>query len=58
MVDDPNLCDQYWRGWLAAVMEVFTTVSKELQPIPGVPPAAATVQPPDSGDVDADDIPF
>jgi len=56
--DDPHLCDQYWRGWLAAVSEVFAAVSKELPPIPGVAPATAPVQAPDSRHVDPEDIPF
>jgi hypothetical protein len=32
-VTDLELCDQYWRGWLAGVLEVWGEVSEELQPI-------------------------
>jgi hypothetical protein len=61
-VEDVHLCDQYWRGWLAGVQEVFHEVTPELEPIHPSPPypvaAEAIEDPADSGDVDPDDIPF
>ena len=49
-IDDANPCDQYWRGWLRGVRDLYDTASQELEPIR--PPAPAP------GDVDPDDIPF
>ena len=49
-IDDANQCDQYWRGWLRGVRDLYATASQELEPIR--PPAPA------AGDVDPDDIPF
>ncbi len=46
----PHLCDQYWRGWLAGVRDVFAEVSTVLEPVDEDVPA--------SGDIDPDDIPF
>jgi len=41
-VDDPNMGEQYWRGWLAGVKGIFEKVKEELEPIlpppPGDPP--------------------
>lgn len=50
--DDMNLCDQYWRGWLAGVKDIYAGVSEELDPIDG--PADLFGQ----GNIDPDDIPF
>ena len=61
---DASACDQYWRGWLSAVREVFAVVSGDLEPIapqrpPAARPASREAEPtPGSGDIDPDDIPF
>ena len=56
-VDDLNKCDQYWRGWLNGVQEVFSAVGEELARIPVVAPSP--VVPPTLVEVlDPDDIPF
>jgi|SRR5580704_2092189 hypothetical protein len=61
-VDDVNLCDQYWRGWLAGVQEVFHEVSPELEPIRPAPPYPVAAEAGEDaaglGNVDPDDIPF
>jgi hypothetical protein len=58
----PHLCDQYWRGWLAGVREVFAEVSKQLEPVYPPEPQSVAPQPFDDGvppgDIDPDDIPF
>jgi hypothetical protein len=59
----PHLCDQYWRGWLAGVKEVFSAVSEDLQPIFPTTPASSDdvhekLSPLLAGEIDPDDIPF
>lgn len=54
---DPSICDQYWRGWLAGVIDIFQAVSRDLEPIEPVAPRTARSEP-GRRDVDPDDIPF
>lgn len=59
-VTDRPKCDQYWRGWLSAVRELFEQVRDELDPLQPQPIAAAPgpPEPAPTRDVDPDDIPF
>jgi hypothetical protein len=59
----PHLCDQYWRGWLAGVREVFAEASTVLEPVTVQVPQPVADNPigedvPASGDIDPDDILF
>jgi hypothetical protein len=60
-VNGVRLCDQYWRGWLAGVLDIFYALKDELPAIPGTlwpNPNIPPVDDPGVRDVDPDDIPF
>jgi hypothetical protein len=57
-VSDRDKCDQYWRGWLAGVKQVYQAVSEVLDPIEPQPPIGVPKPSPVPVDVDPDDIPF
>jgi hypothetical protein len=56
-ITDRDKCDQYWRGWLAGVQEVYRAVSSVLEPIKPLAPGAVP-KPTPVDEVDPDDIPF
>jgi hypothetical protein len=53
-IDDFPRCDQYWRGWLAGVYEIFMVVKEDLEPIPGIAPAPAEFEREQGADPDDD----
>jgi hypothetical protein len=57
-VQDVSRCDQYWRGWLAGVLEIFKLVRLELAPLGPPPDEERSAEQHAVRDVDPDDIPF
>jgi post-segregation antitoxin (ccd killing protein) len=62
-VSELDKCEQFWRGWLAGVKEIFEAVKKDLAPIelepePESPAPDTELDVAAVGDVDPDEIPF